>query len=193
MTLPLPFILWLLTFGYPALNFWLKISISTLVLMLISFRHRENYKFRLDAKAIVAGLISALMLYLFFWSGYQLFKNYQFFSEQINSIYSLKAQASDVVIASLLLFPISPAEELYWRGLIQDTLCRIIGSRNGVLLASLLYSSIHIFTFNYALIIVALIAGLTWGYIYYSSRNILVSITSHITFNELIFILLIIK
>jgi membrane protease YdiL (CAAX protease family) len=107
-------------------------------------------------------------------------------------VYAYAGVTPRAAIAVLLLFPIGPAEEFYWRGLMQGYLRGMITPARAIVLTSLIYASIHIVTLNPSLLLVALIGGLVWGYIYERFGNLFPVLVSHILFDELIFVFLVI-
>ncbi len=191
LSLPIAFFLWYLTFQTNALSFWGRISVSTLILLFISFLlGRREMRPKLNAPAAVAGLLSALLLYLFFWSGFQVLRGNPTFTQQVSSVYVFRSAEPEYLIFLLLLFPIGPAEEFYWRGLIQRKLQRAWSANPAIILTSVLYALIHLPTLNPSLIFVALVGGLVWGYLFKRYGNLLPCLVSHILFDELVFVLL---
>jgi membrane protease YdiL (CAAX protease family) len=191
-TLPLPFVLWYFVFRDPILGFWPTLSVSALILLVVSAPRIRKMGFRASPSALALGVISAIALYLFFWSGYQVAKNIPGFVQTISSVYGLRGGASPQEIALLLLFPIGPTEELYWRGLIQRAVRQKVGSNPALLITTLLYTSIHIPTLNPSLLVVAFIGGLVWGTIYNRYGSILPVVISHVIFDEMIFVFFVI-
>jgi hypothetical protein len=90
----------------------------------------------------------------------------------------------------LLIFPIGPGEELYWRGLIQRAFSDKKGAYIGLSVASLAYALVHIPTFNLPLILTALIGGLVWGSLYKFTNSLTPGIVSHVLWDLMIFVLL---
>jgi membrane protease YdiL (CAAX protease family) len=192
-TLPVPYILWYFTFLTPYLDFWTKISISTALLLGLAYPKRKNIRLSPSLTGLVVGVVSALALYSFFWSGYQVAKEIPGFTQTISSVYDFRNGAATSTIAILLLFPTAPGEEVYWRGFIQRRLGEVLSPAKGLVLASVIYSSIHLATLNPSLMLVALIGGLVWGYIYIRSGNVFPALVSHIVFDELIFVFFVIR
>jgi membrane protease YdiL (CAAX protease family) len=58
---------------------------------------------------------------------------------------------------------VGPAEEIFWRGFVQERFCGRYGRAVGYLIASLVYAAIHVFGFNFMLFMASLICGLFWG------------------------------
>ena len=100
------------------------------------------------------------------------------------------------VIAVLLLFLIGPAEELFWRGYVQRTMTRLFQDRKwgadlAFILTACIYALVHIWSFNFMLIMAALVAGLVWGLIYRICPKALPAlIVSHALWDALVFVIL---
>jgi len=182
--------LWILVFLVRPFNFWAMLSVSTLLLMTISlFVNRDKTSIHLTPQELLLGVLSAVALYLFFYTGFQLTRASPTFSQGITHVYDFRAGTPPLFIAILLLFPISPSEEIYWRGLIQRRFMERIGGRAGFLLTASAYALVHLPTLNLPLILTALIGGLAWGYIYKITRSLIPTIISHVLFDLLIFVI----
>lgn len=192
LTLPLPFILWYFVFDVQVLDFWTRLSISTLALLLVSAPRYAQMKLASSVPGLAAGLVSAILLYLFFWSGFQIVRGIPAFAQQTSWVYGLRGNTPLPVVSLLLLFPIGPAEEFYWRGLVQGRLGRVLSPRKALILTSVLYSLIHLSTLNPSLMLVALVGGLVWGYMFNRFNNLFPVLISHIFWDELIFVLFVI-
>ena len=99
------------------------------------------------------------------------------------------------LIAVLLLCLIGPAEELFWRGYVQRTMSRILGGKNpedkAFIITAVIYALVHIWSFNFMLIMAALVAGLVWGLIYRLRPQALPAlIVSHALWDALVFVIL---
>ena len=191
-TLPLPFILWYFAFNGTVLDFWTRISIAALTLFLVSVPKYARMKIRPSISGLAVGFSSAILLYIFFWSGFQVAKRVPGFLEQTSWVYGLRGQTPLPTISLLLLFPIGPVEELYWRGLVQGYLNGVLSPLKALALTSVLYSSIHLSTLNPSLMLVALIGGLVWGAIFNRFRNLFPVLVSHVLWDELIFVFFVI-
>ncbi len=191
-TLPLPFILWYLAFRMPFFGFWTTLSASTVILLVTCVPRLRQMGLRVSPGGLAVGIASAVALYLFFWSGYQVAKQIPGFVQTISSVYDLRGGTSVQEISLLLLFPIGPTEELYWRGLIQRRLKERLKPAKSILLTTLIYTSIHLPTLNFSLLLVAFIGGLVWGTIYNRFGSILPSVLSHVIFDEMIFVFFVI-
>jgi len=192
LTLPIAYVVWFFAFQVPVLNFWLRITIAAFILLATALAvGRKELSLKPTPLGIVVGVVSAVLLYLFFWSGYQVLSGFPQFTGTISSVYSLKGAEPTSFIATVLLFPIGPTEEIYWRGFIQHALSKKLSTRNSVLLTSTIYASIHLPTLNPSLIFVAFIGGLVWGYVYFR-WGLAASMVSHVLWDEMIFVFFVI-
>jgi membrane protease YdiL (CAAX protease family) len=193
LSLPVPFILWYFVFNDPVLGgFWPTITVSALILLGLSLPRLSSVQFKLTPRGVLIGVASALLIYGFFWAGFQLVRGLPGFAQQVSWVYQLRGTTPVAYIAAALLFPVGPAEEIYWRGFVQRHLNSSVGPTKSLLLSSALYTLIHVSTFNPSLMLVALIGGLFWGYLFNKLRNLFPVLLSHIIFDELIFVILVI-
>ncbi|WPC39789.1 type II CAAX endopeptidase family protein [Clostridium sp. JS66] len=186
-------ILWYLMFVIKPFNFWIEMSGSILLLIMMAyFANRDIFSFgKIKVRYIFIGVVSAIVLYGIFYAG-NIISAYLFpFKDaQISSVYSNKSNANLTLIGLLLFFIIGPGEELYWRGFIQNTLAKKFGENKGYLFSVLLYTAVHIVTGNFMLIIAALVCGLFWGWLYKKEKSLIPVIISHAIWDLTIFVLL---
>jgi membrane protease YdiL (CAAX protease family) len=178
----------------PHLNFWLVMAAATAVLAVLGIWFQKDklpeiYPFKISHLAI--GLASAGILYVIFWVGNvvstQLF---HFARPEIAGIYSTRAQASPLTIGLLLLLWVGPAEEIFWRGFVQERLYGRCGRTGGYLAASMVYAAIHVFGFNFMLIMASLICGLFWGAMYLRYQSVWPGLISHAVWDVMIFVVI---
>lgn len=187
-------ILWFLMFSVWTahwFNFWVGIAISALILMLIAFVLKRDMvkSFRLNWSGVVIGLSSAVLLWgIFFVGDYLAAKLFDFASNQVDSIYAMKAGNSKLWIGLGLLFVMGPAEEIFWRGFVQHSLMERFGEWRGFIFATLVYALIHIWSFNFMLVMAALVCGIFWGSLYKKTKNLVPLIISHAVWDVAVFI-----
>jgi membrane protease YdiL (CAAX protease family) len=190
-------IFWFEMFYLKSFNFWIEMSIAAALLSLASIiinnkadRNINKRLYDFEAKHILIGLISAAVLYGVFYLGDVISKLIiDFADRQVTNIYDNKELLSPAVIAFLLFFLIGPAEEIFWRGFIQDTFQNKFGENAGWLIASFVYAGVHIFALNFMLFMAALICGLFWGWIYKKYKKLWPGIISHAVWDVVIFVL----
>ncbi len=84
-------------------------------------------------------------------------------AEDIGDIYQLRTLRPKGEIAARLGTVIGPAEELFWRGLVQAELARRLGPVRGAAAAAAIYGGAHIVTGNPTLVGAATVAGAGWS------------------------------
>jgi len=83
---------------------------------------------------------------------------------------------------------IGPAEELFWRGLVQEALMRRYGRWTGAAMAAVAYSAVHVTTGNFTLMGAAGIAGVHWCVLYAAGVPIGALVVSHCAWDVWIFL-----
>ncbi len=147
----------------------------------------EAFEFR--PSHIWIGLVAAAALYGVFFLGDRISSLlFDFAKPQIAGIYGTKSQATGWVIGALLLLWIGPAEEIFWRGFVQRRMSLKLGEWTGLVVATLIYTLIHIWSFNFMLIMAALICGLFWALMYKYFRSVWPGIISHAVWDAVIFV-----
>jgi membrane protease YdiL (CAAX protease family) len=89
----------------------------------------------------------------------------------------------------LLLFVIGPAEEIFWRGYVQQRLGKRFSVAGSMIIATAVYTLVHIASFNFMLIMAAMVCGAFWGLMYCWNKNLLPLIISHALWDVSVFIL----
>ncbi len=186
-------ILWFATFYLEFSTFWIKITVSASILAALALWNSPMGKsrFRMDAGSLIMGLFSAIALYFIFWAGKEISSLiFPFAEQQIGSIYGKGDGTSKWIIFPLLLLVTGPCEEIFWRGFLQEKLTGRYGGLKGWIIASLIYASVHIWSFNFMLIGAAAVAGAFWGAMYWRYRNLAPVIISHSLWSAFIFAVL---
>ncbi len=197
-TILLTFILWYLMFVIQPFNFWLMMSISTLLLAAFAWilgrpLMRKN---EWNRRNIGMGLLSAAILYGVFWMGHQVLLLAENIlpllshrAENLSAIYANRGELPALWNALLLFFPIGFSEELYWRGLVQKHFTTRMSGLAAFLLAATIYTAVHIPTGNVVLILAALVCGIFWGGLYLWSGSLVPVLISHMVWDPLIFVI----
>ena len=187
--------LWFFMFSLwtaPYFNFWVAMTLSAVLLTCMSLflSPKLSKQFQFTWKAIGVGILSAAILWVIFYLG-DFFSNllFNFARPQVDSIYAMKDGQSRWILALLLFFIIGPAEEIYWRGYIQRNLAAKMGEWKGFALTTVIYALVHIWSFNFMLIMAALICGAFWGLMYRYNKNLVPVVISHAVWDVAVFIL----
>ena len=152
-------------------NFWVTMTLATVSLVAMAMLLQPDswavLKRDMGWRQLLGGLLLAALLWCLFWVGDKVSSLlFGFARSQVDSIYGMKAGLPPWLIALLLLLVIGPAEEFFWRGYVQRSLALRWGADKGFLAATALYALIHLWSFNFMLIMSALVCGLLWGFLY---------------------------
>lgn len=186
-----------ITRGLGPIDFWWWLSANLIILLSITFvwdpawkqsiRHdmANNIPFKLGM-----GVLSALLLYLVFFGG-NYFSRYilPFAGSGIQDVYAFKMGVSKFRIALLMIFIIGPGEELFWRGFLQRNLQIKGGKYLGFVLATGIYTFIHLGSGNVMLVLAAGVCGLFWGYLYLKYNSMVLNVISHTLWDVTVFLL----
>ncbi len=175
-------------------NFWYLMIVATTTLITYSFivgRKETKIVYNFRWKWIPVGVLAATILYVLFLAGdYFSSLIFDFAGRQIDNIYATKSQSGQIFIGLALFLLIGPAEEIFWRGFAQHHLSLDYGETRGFLITAVVYTFVHIWSFNFILIMAALICGLFWGWLYKKYKSIWPCIISHAIWDVVIFIIL---
>ena len=160
-------------------NFWYTMTASALILIFMACwmgdlkysickrLHGEGFHMGKPLRFMLLGIALAATLWGVFWVGDKLSSlMFGFARGQVDSIYGMKTGIQPWIIALLLLFIIGPAEELFWRGFVQQQLSSHWGENWGFVVTTAIYTLIHLWSFNFMLIMAALVCGIVWGGLY---------------------------
>lgn len=180
-------------------NFWLVMSCAAIVLssLCLAFTQDRKALLRVEKplRQVLAGIVIAFALWGVFWIGDKISALlFDFAKAEVNAVYAMKTGLPQWGIALLLLLLIGPAEELFWRGYVQKTLSEILPGKRAADLALLItvvvYSLVHIWSFNFMLVMAAMVAGAVWGLIYRLKPDWLPAlIISHALWDVLVFVI----
>lgn len=154
-------------------NFWWTMAASGVILSCYALKFDLNWKERLIpgslkewGKQIALGIGLAVVLWCVFWVGDKLSQMmFDFARPQVDTIYGMKGDMPSWLIAILLLFVIGPAEEIFWRGFLQESFKKY-GLWAAFFIALAGYSFVHIWSFNFMLFCAAGVCGFCWGFLY---------------------------
>jgi CAAX protease family protein len=179
-------------------DFWWWISVNIALLLCAAAVLDETWRkdIAIDIRErliwkIGMGVLSAAVLYGVFYAGNIISRWLFFFAGTgIDGVYAFKTDASAFRIGLLMLCLIGPGEELFWRGFLQRRLQGGYGQWRGFLLATMIYTLIHIGSGNVMLVLAAGVCGLFWGFLYLRFRSMLLNAISHTLWDVAIFLVL---
>ena len=200
VTLVIALVLWYLMFIIRPFDFWLMMTISTMLLSLCAIYLGKPIlkKQEFTWPNIMIGVLSAAVLYAIFYVGNQALILVERYlphllnnrGAQLMAIYANRGELAPHWNALLLFFPIGFGEELYWRGLVQKHFSTRWNRCWGFMAATIIYVAVHIPTGNLTLIIAAATCGIFWGGIYMVRGQLLPVIISHMVWDPFIFVVL---
>ncbi|MDR3193904.1 MAG: CPBP family intramembrane metalloprotease [Tannerella sp.] len=174
------------------LNFWYAMSGAAVILCAVSAWMGDDFRkqFRWSVKDVALGLLSAAVLWGVFLAG-DIFSSllFDFARPQVNLIYRMKEGESPLLLALLLLLLIGPAEEIFWRGYVQRVLIRKYGEWTALIATTFIYALVHLWSFNFMLVMAAAVCGAYWGLLYRYNKNLVMLIVSHAVWDVAVFIL----
>jgi len=185
-----------MTQGLGRFDFWWWMSTNlTILLVLVAIFDRQWWsEIRIDIKhrtllKVGFGVLSALFLYIVFYTGNIVSRQiFSFAKSGIENVYAFKSGVSPFRIAVLMVLLIGPGEELFWRGFLQRRLQMEQGRWRGFIIATSIYTLVHLASGNAMLIFAAGLCWLFWGFFYVQKGSILLNIVSHTVWDVAIFL-----
>ena len=171
-TIVLAFVLWTIMFSpltAPHVNFWWMMTASACTLSLFATWFRPDWwkQLKWTPANIVLGVLIAVALWCTFWIGDKVAQwMFSFARPEVDSIYAIKEGVSPWGLSALLLLLIGPAEEIFWRNYVQERLSKRWGANRGFVVATAIYTLVHVPSCNLMLVLAALVCGVAWGGLY---------------------------
>lgn len=194
-TLMLAAALWTIMFSpwtAPYVNFWWMMTGSACMLSLLATIFAPGWWRRVDLSLsnIMLGVVIAVLLWSMFWGGDKLSQMmFDFARPQVDLIYSMKDGESMWLLTALMLFVIGPAEEIFWRGYVQEKLSARYNQNIGFIVTTAIYALVHAGSMNFMLTMAALVAGFVWGALYrFFPQKFGAIIVSHALWDVAVFI-----
>ena len=180
------------------LDFWAWLAMNITLVAAVGFAIDKGYGRRMKEdigtgffRKAGIGIVSAMALYAVFAAGRAAaLELLPFAAAGIGNVYALRSGVPLLRIVLLIGLAIGPGEELFWRGFFQENAGARIGRPAGFILASLLYTSVHLASGNIMLILAAAVCGVFWGWLYLRFRSPLLNVVSHTVWDLLVFVIL---
>jgi membrane protease YdiL (CAAX protease family) len=178
------------TFRGPRERFWQRMTVTGLSLgSLAVVASAPSRRAGVRWWHVPLGLLSAAVLYLTFRLGDRFARRFVPSGDrEIREIYALRTLRPKAEIAARLGTIIGPAEELFWRGLVQSALMRRFGRWPGAAMAAAAYGGVHVTSGNFTLVGAAGVAGAHWSALYAAGLPLGALIVSHIAWDVWIFL-----
>ena len=188
-------LLWFLMFNpwiTMPVDFWTMMTISGCILLTLAITIDRSWlaDIKVSWSGLLLGIGLALALWGVFWVGDKVATwMFPFARPQVDTIYGMKESQSEWVIGLLLLFVIGPAEEIFWRGFVQRGIAGRSTANVAFIVTLLIYGLVHIWKFNFMLIMAALVCGFVWGIAYRLwPKQLFALIVSHAVWDTLVFV-----
>jgi len=180
-----------LTFRGPRSRFWHRMTMTGLSLGSFALAvSPETRRVKIGPREVAMGLASAATLYATFQVGDRFARRFVPGGEaQIRDIYELRGLRPKAEIGARLVAVIGPAEELFWRGMVQAAFMRWLGRWRGAAAGAAAYGGVHLVTGNFTLFGAAGIAGAHWSALYAAGMPLGALIVSHAAWDVWIFLL----
>jgi membrane protease YdiL (CAAX protease family) len=176
----------------PVVRFWWAMLFATGSLLAYSawlLRRQWHTVLQLNWRNVLLGVTSAIVLYGIFWLGHTVLLLLAPESQDaIAAVYQRRQEAPPWLLALLLGLWIGPAEEIFWRGVLQRALQQRIHRIAALVLATALYSLVHAWSGNLPLLLAAFVAGLFWGGLFIWTGSLVPGIISHGLWDILVFV-----
>lgn len=191
-------VLWFVMFSpwtAPHLNFWLTMALSGVILtsmsLSISPELRSSLRENFRVSDVPLGVAIGAVLWGVFWVGDKVAVwMFPFADGEIGSIYAMRDGMDYLAIGALLLLVVGPAEEIFWRGFVQERLSVKWSPTMGFILTTAIYALAHIWSFNFMLIVAAAVAGGVWGLLYrLFPKRIWALVISHAVWDVAVFLI----
>jgi len=180
-----------MTFRGPRDRFWGRMTTTGAILGAIAIvGDRALQRPRFHARDVALGLGIAAGLYGIFQIGDRTARKILPSGDKnIGDIYELRTLRPRVEIALRLAAIVGPAEELFWRGLLQRSTARRWGRIPAAVFATAAYGGAHVVTGNPALIGAAAVAGAYWSGLALIGTPMAALIVSHVVWDIWIFLI----
>ena len=186
------FLGWYFVFQLNMLDFWWRMFMTTLIFSVISIFLGGKRNIKPNKYEAPLAIYSAVAAYLLFVVGYLISLLIPPFHRDVVSVYGLAEGQNALKVIILLVF-IAFFEEIIWRGFVTEFLLQRMDVVPSILISSLLYSVVHVFTGNMALIVGAFVLGIILSLLYVITGKVSTPAFAHALWSLLIFVVLPLK
>lgn len=176
----------------PHVNFWWMMTASACTLCILSSIFNPGWwnRVKLSGSGVLLGVAIAVALWGVFWTGDKASQMlFNFARPQVDLIYGMKEGESPWLLTALMLFLIGPAEEIFWRGYVQEKLQQKWNPNTGFVVTTAIYALVHAASCNFMLVMAALVAGAAWGLLYrFFPQKFFSIILSHALWDVAVFV-----
>ena len=190
VSLAAAYVAFAITFRGPKERFWQRMTRTGAVLGTLALAADPSLRrTRIRARDVTMGLAAAAGLYGIFRVGDRAARRLMpKGGQEIDAVYGLRQLRPAGELAVRLGVIIGPAEELFWRGLVQRLAAKVHGRWQGAALTAGAYAGAHAVTGNLTLIGAAGVAGAYWSVLSAAGLPMGALIVSHVAWDVWIFL-----
>lgn len=166
---------------------WLSMGLTFTILAVLSLASgRVRWATRLDLEPTIAvGLGSGAALYLATAAFFRITRRWDSLRRQTRSLYQHRQGISLARTLGVGALLVSPGEELFWRGLVQDLAAAAAGTLRGAVVAWGVYVAANMASGSLPVVLGAAVGGAAWGALAWWSGGVAASIACHVVWTAL--------
>lgn len=160
---------------------WLAMGLTFVILAVLSLASgRVSWATRVDLGAAVGfGLGLGAALYASTTAFFRITRRWDSLRRQTRSLYQHRQGISLARTVGMGALLVSPGEELFWRGLVQDLAIAAAGTLRGAVVAWGLYVAANLASGRLPVVLGAVVGGAAWGALAWWSGGVAASIACH--------------
>jgi membrane protease YdiL (CAAX protease family) len=173
-----------------AFSLWLTMGVTFAVLGVLSVAtQRVRWATEVGTTpAIAVGLGSGVVLYVLTVAFFRVARRWGALRRQTESLYEHREGISRPLTLGVGSFLVSPGEELFWRGLVQDGTAFPAGSIRGAVLAWGLYVAANVSSGSLPIVLAAAVGGAAWGTLAWWAGGVAASVVCHAAWTALMIV-----
>lgn len=166
---------------------WLAMGLTFAILAVLSLASgRVSWATRVDpAAAIAVGLGLGAALYASTAAFFRVTRRWDSLRRQTRSLYQHRQGISLARTLGMGALLVSPGEELFWRGLVQDLAIAAAGTLRGAMVAWGVYVAATLASGSLPVVLGAAVGGAAWGALAWWSGGVAASIACHAVWTAL--------
>ncbi|HZI39040.1 MAG TPA: CPBP family glutamic-type intramembrane protease [Acidimicrobiia bacterium] len=169
------------------MSVWVAMGLTFTMLAVLSLGSgRVRWATRVDlAAALAVGLGSGAALYVATAAFFRITKRWDSLRRQTLSLYQHRQGISLARTLGVGALLVSPGEELFWRGLVQDLAVAAAGTLRGAVVAWGVYVAANVASGSLPVVLGAAVGGVAWAALAWWSGGVVASIACHVVWTAL--------
>lgn len=166
---------------------WVAMGLTFTILAVLSLASaRVRWATRIDlAAAIAVGLSLGAALYVSTAAFFRITRRWDSLRRQTRSLYQHRQGISLARTLGIGALLVSPGEELFWRGLVQDLTVAAAGTLRGAVVVWGVYVAANVASGSLPVVLGAAVGGAAWGALAWWSGGVAASIACHVLWTAL--------